>query len=174
VALHGPNGSGKTTVLRCVAGTLLPTAGRILVGGEPAASVGARRSMGTSLGQERSFYSQLSGRDNLLLFARLAARDGRQAARQVESVVEELALRDIVEQRAESCSAGMLQQFALARALLGDRPLLVLDEPARSLDELARERMWAALDRRPSSALLIATHSEMDLERCGRVIELPA
>jgi ABC-type multidrug transport system ATPase subunit len=84
VALRGPNGVGKTTLLRCIAGTLEVTSGSIRVGGHPAGSLAARRSIGISLSQERSFYMRLSGAENLRLFAgvrglsRRAAR-GRRA-----------------------------------------------------------------------------------------------
>ena len=70
VALRGPNGSGKTTVLRCVAGTVAPSRGGISVGGHAAGTLGARRLLGASLSQERSFYLRLSGHMNLLCFAR--------------------------------------------------------------------------------------------------------
>ena len=71
VALRGPNGSGKTTILRCVAGTLAPTAGTVRVAGRDAGSIEARRLVGASFAQERSFYLRLTGRENLLFYARL-------------------------------------------------------------------------------------------------------
>ena len=66
----------------------------------------------------------------------------------------------------------MLQQLSFARALLGDPRLLVLDEPTRSLDADAVERLWAALDRRPDGAVLIATHRQDDLDRCTSQIDV--
>ena len=71
VAIVGPNGVGKTTLLRCIAGTLTPTSGTVRVAGHDAGSLEARRSIGLSLSQERSFYLRLSGSENLLLFAQL-------------------------------------------------------------------------------------------------------
>src|SRR3712207_6453899 len=64
IALRGPNGSGKTTVLRCVAGTLERSRGTIRIGGHRAGTVAARRLIGVTLAQERSFYMRLNGRDN--------------------------------------------------------------------------------------------------------------
>jgi ABC-2 type transport system ATP-binding protein len=171
VALHGPNGSGKTTILRCVAGTLAPTSGTISVCGRPPGSVAARQSVGLSLSQERSFFMRLSGRANLIFFARLRGLGKRESARKVELLSEELELRAILDERADRCSSGMLQQLALARALLGEPPLLLLDEPTRSLDDEAMERFWRAVERRPAAAL-IATHLQADLERCNRTIDL--
>jgi ABC-type multidrug transport system ATPase subunit len=171
VALHGPNGSGKTTILRCVAGTLSPTSGTITVCGWQAGSVAARRLTGLSLSQERSFFMRLSGRANLIFFARLKGLGKRGAAREVGLLSEELELSEILEERADRCSSGMLQQLAIARALLGNPRLLLLDEPTRSLDDEAMERFWRAIERR-SAAVLVATHLQADLERCDRTVDL--
>jgi ABC-type multidrug transport system ATPase subunit len=174
VALRGPNGSGKTTLLRCVTGTLTPSGGEIRVGGHEAGSVEARQLVGASLSQERAFYMRLTGHHNLLFFARLRHGTERAAQREVRALEEELELSDIAARRADSCSSGMLQQLALARALLGEPRLLVLDEPTRSLDKDAVERLWGALDQRPELAVLIATHREEDLAHCSASVELSA
>jgi ABC-type multidrug transport system ATPase subunit len=167
VALRGPNGSGKTTALRCIAGSLAPTRGEITIGGHRAGSIEARRLLGVSFSQERSFYQRLSGRANLLFFARLRSPSEREARTCVRVLEEELELSTIAPKRVDSCSTGMLQQLAFARALLGDPALLLLDEPTRSLDKEAVERLWAALDRRRTTAVLIATHRPEDIARCG-------
>jgi ABC-type multidrug transport system ATPase subunit len=174
VALRGPNGSGKTTVLRCVAGTLTPTAGRISVGEHPAGTIEARRQVGASFSQERSFYLRLLGHDNLVFFARLRLAGKREAERQVRALEEELDLEHIVRERVDHCSTGMTQQLAFARALLGEPSVLLLDEPTRSLDQDAVERLWSALDRRRDRlGLVIATHRRDDLERCDGQVEFP-
>lgn len=174
IALCGPNGSGKTTVLRCIAGTLTPTGGRVSVGGHPAGTIEARRLVGASFSQERSFYLRLSGHENLLFYARLRTDGKRQAARLVRALEEELELEEIVRERVDRCSTGMIQQLAFTRALLGEPSLLLLDEPTRSLDGDAVERLWRALDRRREHvALVIATHRADDIERCESRIELP-
>jgi ABC-type multidrug transport system ATPase subunit len=170
IALRGPNGSGKTTFLRCVAGTLTPSEGEARVGGDPVGSLAARHRVGASLSVERSFYLRLSGWANLLLFARLRHDTERAARRQTEELVEELELPEIAARRLDSCSTGMLQQLAFARALLGAPELLLLDEPTRSLDADAIERLWGAIGRRPALAVLIATHRPDDVDRCGRTL----
>jgi len=171
-ALCGPNGSGKTTILRCIAGTVSATSGRISVAGRPAGSRDARRLLGVSLSQERSFYLRLSGRDNLLFFAGVRGIARGEALRHVRGLEEELELAPIVGKRVDRCSTGMIQQLAFARALLGTPQLLLLDEPTRSLDSAATERLWRAIEARPGLAVLIATHREDDVGRCDRRIDL--
>ena len=172
IAILGPNGSGKTTLLRCIAGTVTPTAGSIRIAGHLAGSIEARQLTGASLSQERSFYLRLSGRENLLLFARLNGLRKSDAAKRVEELADELELTELLTQRADRCSSGQLQQLALARALVGDPELLLLDEPTRSLDVEARARLWAALARRPLVAAVIATHLEEDVGHATSVVEL--
>ena len=172
-ALWGPNGSGKSTVLRCIAGTLDPTRGDVRVDGHRAGTLAARRAVGASLAQERSFYLRLTGWANLLFFARLRSSSEREARLRVAALEEELELAHITAERVDRCSTGMVQQLGFARALLGDPKLILLDEPTRSLDEDARGRLWGALDRRPGVAVLIATHLKEDVERCDERVDFP-
>jgi ABC-type multidrug transport system ATPase subunit len=172
LAVRGPNGSGKTTLLRCVAGTLTPTEGSVLVHGSAAGSLEARRQVGVSLAHDRSFYMRLTGNENLRFFAHLRLGSLREAARAARSVVAELELEEIAAQRVDRCSTGMVQQLSFARALLGSPTLLVLDEPTRSLDEGAVERLWGAIERRPETAVVLATHSDSDAARCDGHLDL--
>jgi ABC-type multidrug transport system ATPase subunit len=173
VALFGANGSWKTTFLRCVAGTLAPTKGRVRVVGHSAGSMPARLRTGVAFAQERSWYQRLTGRANLVFFAQLRTGSKRTAVREVAALVEELELADIAAERVDRCSTGMVQQLSFARALLCNPSLLLLDEPTRSLDRGARGRVWRALERRPHSAVLLATHLDEDLEHCGSRVEFP-
>ena len=147
LALVGSNGAGKTTLLRCVAGSLTPDEGRILIKGSPAGSLHARRRVGVSLSQERSFYLRLTGEENLLFFSKLRGRSKRKAKQEVAALVDELEIGAIAARRVDRCSSGMMQQISIARALLGDPLLILLDEPTRSMDQGASERLWGALDR---------------------------
>jgi ABC-2 type transport system ATP-binding protein len=173
VALWGPNGSGKSTVLRCIAGTLLPSRGEVRISGHEAGSFEARRLIGASLAQERSFDMRLTGHANLVFFARLRFEDRREAVRHVQEIEDELEIGTIAAERVNRASSGMIQQIALARALLGDPALVLLDEPTRSLDADARGRLWAALERRRQTSLVIATHLEEDVSRCDGRVEFP-
>lgn len=172
VAVCGPNGSGKTTVLRCIAGSVSPTRGRISIFGHPAGSREARRIVGVSLSQDRSFYLRLSGRENLLFAAGVRGVPRPQARGRVAALEEELELTEILAQRVDRCSTGMIQQLAFARALVGMPSVLLLDEPTRSLDEQAYSRLWRAIDARPHVTVLVATHRQDDVVHCHRRLEL--
>jgi ABC-type multidrug transport system ATPase subunit len=91
----------------------------------------------------------------------------------VAELEEELEIGAFARQRVNRCSSGMIQQLALARSLLGSPALLVLDEPTRSLDDEAVTRLWAALDRRPRLAVLIATHRLDDVDHCDARVQFP-
>jgi ABC-type multidrug transport system ATPase subunit len=171
LAVTGPNGAGKSTLLRCIAGTLAADSGAIRIAGHRAGTRAARHSIGVTFAQERAFYLRLSGTENLLTFAMMRLPPARARAA-VEHVVGELELHEIAARRIDRCSSGMVQQIAIARALLGGPALLLLDEPTRSLDEAAVARLWAVLDRRPHTTLIIATHRREDVERCQHHLAL--
>ena len=171
VGLVGANGSGKTTLLRCIAGSVTPDEGRVVVCGHVAGTLEAKRCIGISLAQDRSFYMRLSGYQNLIFFARLRG-SRRDASAAVDKVVHELGLDDIVSRRMDACSTGMVQRLAFARALLGNPRVLLLDEATRSLDDKATGLLWEALERRPDTSVLLATHIHDDVAHLTRVITL--
>jgi ABC-type multidrug transport system ATPase subunit len=145
----------------------------VRVGGHRAGDLAARRLVGASLSQERSFYLRLSGRTNLLFFARIRYEDRREGARAVDALIEELEIADVAATRVDRCSTGMVQQLGIARALLGNPSVLLLDEPTRSLDADARGRLWGALGRRPKAVALIATHLDEDVKLCDERVSFP-
>ncbi|WP_229401318.1 ABC transporter ATP-binding protein [Micromonospora okii] len=169
----GGNGSGKTTLLRCLAGALSLTAGEATVAGHRAGSPPARRALSACLNPEQGLYDKLSGHDNLLLVARLRAGGGRAAARAVGQVQDEFEIGPYADMPVERCSAGMRARVTVARALLGDPAVLVLDEPGRSLDDGARALLWAALDRRPGLTCVLVSHHREDRQRCQRTLTFP-
>lgn len=163
VAVLGPNGAGKSTLLRILATVVLPDAGSAYVQGfdvvrQPSAT---RRSLGIAIGDERSWYWRLSGRHNLEFFASLYGLRRRAAATRAATLLAEFDLIEAADRRFDGYSAGMRSRLSLARALLPDPPVLLLDEPTRSLDPVAaisfRDRVLQ-LGHGEGKAVLLATH----------------
>jgi ABC-2 type transport system ATP-binding protein len=126
----GPNGSGKTTTLRCLLGLVTPTSGQALVGGVPYAGLPEpSRVVGAAL-EASGFHPGRTGRNHLRV---LAAAGGTDPAR-VDEALELVGLAEAGRRRVVEYSLGMRQRLALAAALLGDPGALLLDEPANGLD----------------------------------------
>ena len=163
VSLLGPNGAGKSTLLRILATTVLPDGGTATVTGFDVVRHPrqVRQSLGIALGDERSWYWRLSGRKNLEFFAMLYGYSRRQAAARAAELLDQLDLTQAADRRFDSYSTGMRMRLSLGRALLPDPPVLLLDEPTRSLDPVAaasfRERV-ASLARDRAKSILLTTH----------------
>jgi len=175
-ALVGHNGSGKTTALRIVATLVRPSSGRALVFGRDVVTEPAfvRRMIGVSLGAGRSFYWRLSALQNLTFFARLRGLRRAQASDEIARLAAELDVERYLLRSVRGLSRGTLARLSVARALLGDPALLVLDEPFASVDGRSRELMWRALERRARAgrAVILATHDDEVRQMCSPVVEL--
>jgi ABC-2 type transport system ATP-binding protein len=162
--LLGPNGAGKTTLLRILASTITPDRGEIeILGLRPDRDLLRIRSqVGFVLGDERSFFWRLTGERNLLFFAALYSLDGRRARRRISELSEMLEIQGEVNKPFRDLSTGMRHRLALARALLHDPKVLLVDEPTRGLDPGAARRirsMLAEIGRTHRKTMLLATHS---------------
>lgn len=161
IALVGPNGSGKTSVLRCLLG-LVPFAGTASIGGHDVcrAPIAARSLVGYV--PQKAAFGDATAREVLGFVA--ALRDlGREA---IAQVLVETRLEAHADARVRTFSGGMLQRLAIAAALLGEPPVLLLDEPSANLDEEG-QRTFAALVgrlRERGRTLVLASHRSEELD----------
>jgi heme exporter protein A len=153
--LFGPNGSGKTTLLRTIAGLLRPTSGRVTIDGHEVRAEESRRQIGYS-GHATGLYRDLSVAENLELFARLYGVP----ISHVDDVLVALGLSGMAAVRAGNLSAGSARRAGVARALVHEPAVLLLDEPYANVDEEAAELMTSAIRewRGPGRVAVIATH----------------
>jgi ABC-2 type transport system ATP-binding protein len=163
VALLGPNGAGKSTLLRIIGTTIIADEGHVHVGGRDVRTdpTGVRRTIGVALGDERSWYWRLTGRRNLEFFAVLCGFARPAARRRAAELLDEVGLAEAADRRFDGYSSGMKARLSLARALLTEPPVLLLDEPTRTLDPLAAADFRAlalSLARDRGRTLLFATH----------------
>ena len=178
LGLLGANGSGKSTTMKIVLGTFLPSAGTVEVFGGPAGRRAARARTGYVPEEARRF-GALSGRETVDLFARLQGVRGRaERRRRVEEALELVGLGARARgQRLSTYSRGMARRLAVACAWVHAPDLLVLDEPTSGLDPLGTEELLALLDRHRErgGATLLSTHDRVTADwACDRALVLAA
>ncbi|MDX6545153.1 MAG: type transport system ATP-binding protein, partial [Gaiellales bacterium] len=142
-ALVGPNGAGKTTFLRILTGLLLPDSGTAHVAGIDVAAdpMSVRRHIGFFPSGDRTFYQRISGIENLTFFGRLNGVSRSDAIRRAERRLADVGLADAGRQRVGLYSHGMQKRLSMARALLMDPPVLVVDEATDGLDPEGARRV---------------------------------
>jgi ABC-2 type transport system ATP-binding protein len=143
LGLLGPNGAGKTTLLKLLATLSVLDRGKILIEGIDAARdpAGAKRCVGLCTSEERSFYFRLTARANLAFFGALLGLRGRTLAQRITEVSALVDLTEELDQRFDSYSSGMRQRLTVARALMGDPDVILLDEPTRAVDPVHAEEI---------------------------------
>ncbi|MCW6008200.1 ATP-binding cassette domain-containing protein [Micromonospora sp. CPCC 205371] len=172
--LLGPNGAGKTTTIRAITALLPVPAGTISIFGLDVTRnrMAVRRLIGY-VPQMLSADSDLTGRENVSLFARLFDVPRRQRAARVDEVIDAMGLTEAADRRASTYSGGMVRRLELAQALISMPRLLILDEPTIGLDPLARSGVWeriAAIRRDTGMTVLVTTHYMDEAEQaCDRV-----
>ncbi len=157
VVLRGPNGAGKSTLLRIIATALSPTYGvGSILGFDLATERDEIRRRSELLTHRTRLYEELSARENLELFADLLATPRER----VGAALERVGLADVADERVRTFSAGMRQKVAVARAIVRDPELLLLDEPTTGLDAPARRVVDEMIvdAARNGRTLVIATH----------------
>ncbi|GAA0289381.1 ABC transporter ATP-binding protein [Halobacterium noricense] len=172
IGFFGPNGAGKSTTIRMLAGLVRPTAGSVRFGG-------VERSLGdpdatSGVGvvtHDAMLYDDLTARENLQFHARLHGVDGVDA--RVETVLNNVGLADRGSQRPATFSHGLQKRLSLARALLHDPDVLLLDEPYSGLDQRGVADLGHILDGIDDRTVLLSTHNlNLGLQRCSRALVL--
>jgi ABC-2 type transport system ATP-binding protein len=174
--LIGRNGAGKTTLTKIIATLVQPTSGAVSVNGYDSVrdDQKVRAQVGLATAEERSFYWRLTVEQNLMFFARLYGLKDALARRRIIELVRQFELQETVSRRFGELSTGNKQRMAFARAMLARPPVLLLDEPTRSLDPLAAARMRALVHSLaggdPPVTILLTSHNLTEVEElCARV-----
>ncbi|MFC4588748.1 ABC transporter ATP-binding protein [Sphaerisporangium corydalis] len=177
VTLLGHNGAGKTTTARVLVTLLEPTSGSAWVAGADVRTRAreVRRRCGFSFGGDTGLYPRLSAEENLRFFATLHRLGGAAMRRRCATLLDQVGLADRAGDRVESLSHGLRQRLHIARSLLHDPPVLVLDEPSSGIDPVAARDIRAMLRSLAADgrAVLLTTHDLVEAEQLShRVLVL--
>ncbi|MDR7554838.1 MAG: ABC transporter ATP-binding protein [Armatimonadota bacterium] len=175
-AVLGPNGAGKTTLLRILCGLLTPTTGAVRLMGRPVTEAprAARRWVGFVPGGDRTFYLRLSGLENLIFFGRLWGMTVGEARTRALQRLAEVGLDGVAHLRVAAYSHGMQKKLAIARALLPNPPVLLIDEATHDLDPEASRtvRELVATAARQGAAVLWATQRVDEIRGFAHTVTL--
>ena len=172
--LLGPNGAGKTTTLRMLSGLLSPTAGEASINGFSMQNeqMKARRSLGFLTG-DMDLYRRLNPREVLLYFGKLYETPKAELEQRVERLIEAFGITPFVDRHCEKLSTGQKQRVSIARTLVHDPQVVVLDEPTTGLDIMASEfilQFIRQMAKEEGKALIFSTHNLTEVERlCDRI-----
>ncbi len=159
--LLGPNGAGKTTSLRMISGLITPTAGSVILAGHDVAREreSAKRCLGY-LTASTGLYQRLSPRELLRYFGELMGLDRRLVERRIALLIDWLDIGDFADLRCGGLSTGQKQRTNIARALMGDPPILVMDEPTLGLDVLTNRIVldFIRAEGARGKAIILSTH----------------
>ncbi|WP_329563622.1 ABC transporter ATP-binding protein [Kitasatospora sp. NBC_01266] len=175
VGLLGPNGAGKTSTAKILMTVLLPTSGQVRVLGHDVVTQAqaVRRLIGVILGGDAGLYARLSARDNLLLFADLYGIPYREQKRRIPELLDMVGLLGQERKRVETYSRGMKQRLHIARGLLHDPQVVILDEPSNGIDPVGARELRALVReqlRQQGRTVLLTTHYMFEAEElCDRV-----
>lgn len=166
----GPSGCGKTTLIKSIAGILVPTKGTVLVMGEEMPKLHIINRIGY-MAQSDALYRNLSGRDNIEFFASMYGMNKRDKKHQINRALELVKLTDHQDKLVSSYSGGMKRRLSLALSIVHNPEVLILDEPTVGIDPLLRHDIWEELEmmRKNGTTILVTTHVMDEADRCQKL-----
>jgi ABC-2 type transport system ATP-binding protein len=173
--LLGPNGAGKTTLIKIICGLIIQDSGEVRIAGvDVDEGAVARRALGVVYGDERSFHWRLSVRDNLRFFARLYRIPPKGIDARIDDLIRLVGLEDAADRKMLGFSSGMKQRASIARGLLNDPSVVLMDEPTRMLDPIGSFELHSLIRERIAAAgrtVLVATNLMAEAESlCDRLL----
>ncbi|MEJ8325204.1 thiamine ABC transporter ATP-binding protein ThiQ [Kosakonia sacchari] len=168
IAVLGPSGAGKSTLLNLVAGFLTPASGTITIAGEDHTHTTPSQRPVSMLFQENNLFTHLTVRQNIGLGLNPGLKLNSDQQHKLEQIAETMGLESLLARLPEQLSGGQRQRVALARCLVREQPVLLLDEPFSALDPALRQEMLALVQdvcRRQQLTLLMVSHSVEDAAR---------
>ena len=176
IAIVGPSGAGKSTLLNLIAGFVLPTRGEIWLNGENHTQSAPYERPVSMLFQENNLFPHLTVQQNLALGLKTSLKLTALEQDQIEQVADAVGLTSFLSRLPNSLSGGQKQRVALARCLLRDKPILLLDEPFSALDPELRMEMLNLIDELCHSkklTLLLVTHQPSELtDKVDRMLRI--
>lgn len=168
IAILGPSGAGKSTLLSLIAGFLMPASGSIILDGMDHTRTSPSARPVSMLFQENNVFSHLTVRQNIALGMHPGMKLDAAQKQRLREITERVGLADMLDRLPSQLSGGQRQRVALARCLVRQQPILLLDEPFSALDPALRKEMLHLLDelsREQQLALLMVSHSIEDAAR---------
>jgi len=176
MGLLGPNGAGKTTLIKILSTLVAPDSGEGTISGLSIAtqSLAIRNTIGVVSTNDRTFYWRLTGRENLDFFATLYNLSGSLKTKRIEQSLQLTDMEDKADSRFMSYSSGQKQRLAIARAMLADPEVLLMDEATTSLDPIAKRKLLnftkETLAKQEQKSIVWCTHNLQEAEEiCNRV-----
>lgn len=168
IAVLGPSGAGKSTLLNLIAGFLPPVSGSLLIDGEKHNATPPAQRPVSMLFQENNLFNHLTVRQNIGLGIHPGLKLNREQRAQVTAIAEQMGMDTLLDRLPGELSGGQRQRAALARCLVRQQPVLLLDEPFSALDPALRQEMLtlvADVCQRQQLTLLMVSHSVEDAAR---------
>ena len=175
IGLLGENGAGKTTTLRMLATMLKPTSGNAMIDGYNIIDNPnkIRERIGILFGGDVALYDRLTGRENMIYFAKLNGMSDLEADQAVNKITSELEMSDYIDRPVGKYSRGMKQKVSLARSIIHQPDVMLFDEPSTGLDVLSSKLIhdFILKCKKDNKAIVFSSHNMYETEKlCDRVI----